>query len=76
MKFREGHHYILEFYDHGIGVTEPIRCQVSGWIVSDHKDFVKLTTWLVQSDDKEVVDNNLELVIILKTAIKDWHQIL
>jgi hypothetical protein len=78
MQFKKNHLYVIEFLDHAIGEAvkeKPLKCQVSGWVINQNEDHVVLTSWLVISDDDELVKNNYEHVSILKGVILDAYLI-
>ena len=74
-KFRDRGHYEVSFWDHSVGIDKPMICKVSGYVMNDTQSFVMLTTWIVVSDDKEIVENNLEPVVILKSTIKSVRKL-
>ena len=69
MKFKIGHVYSLTFMDHAISTKKPAKFRAWGYVLADEDDYVYLTSWLLESDDKEFVDNNLEDFVVLKSCI-------
>ena len=69
MRFRSGDFYIIKFWDHAIGIERPIQAEASGWLLDSTDLYLHLTTWQVLDDDKEVVKDNREHLIIIRSAI-------
>ena len=69
MKFEICKIYKVRFYDHCIGKAEKMICEVVGWVVQDEKDFVVLTSWIVDTDDKQIKKDNVEVTTLLKSCI-------
>jgi len=70
MTFKNGRCYHIRFYDHFIGGTEPIECEVFGWITKQDKTHIYLSWWIVDHKDPDIVKDNLEPYGIVKAAIK------
>jgi len=73
--FKKMGHYEVSFWDHCVGFEKPMLCKVSGYLINDTSSFIMLTTWVVVSDDDEVVQNNIEPVVILKSTIKSVRKL-
>lgn len=69
MKFQKDKLYYLKFKDHSAGIKNIMIIEAVGWVVKDEKDYVVFTSWLVNNDDKEIVDNNHEPFSIVKSCI-------
>lgn len=68
MKFEKGCKYSIRFHDHCVGEFE-VLCEVTVWVISETKTHVYGTWWKVITDDKEVEENNREMVSIIKSTI-------
>lgn len=61
--------YKIRFYDHCIGSQEKMICEVVGWVIKNDKDYVVLTSWVVDTKDHQVKKDNVEPMSILKAVI-------
>lgn len=68
-RFRIGRAYWIKFLDHSIGIKGKMEIEVVGWVIEDHPDHVILSHWMVQSNDKSVVDDNHEPTSLIKSCI-------
>lgn len=68
-KFVKNKLYKIRFYDHSIGTSEKIVCEVVGWVIDDDKDRVLLSYWIVDSKCEETKKGNMEPVSIIKSCI-------
>ena len=69
-KFEKYKLYKIRFYDHCIGqAKEPIICEVCGWVISESNVELKLTYWLVDSEDEQIKKDNIEPISIIKSCI-------
>ena len=68
-KFSENALYKIRFYDHSVGSHDKMICEVVGWIIKDDLHHVVLTSWVVDTDDKQVRRDNVEPVSILKAVM-------
>ena len=68
-KFKVGSVYLIEFWDHVSGRTEPLKCQVVGWVEKDTENYVALTWWMPEDDDEEWVKSNKEPFSIIKSTM-------
>lgn len=75
MKFKIGDCYRVLFLDHSVGMKDMMTIEVVGWCIADNKDNVVFTSWMVQSDDEEVVSENHEPFSIIKSCIKRKRKI-
>jgi len=75
MKFETDCLYKITFLDHAIGDKGVVTCIVVGWVIEQDKEQVTLSYWIVETDDKELRDNNLEPVSIIKSTILKIRQI-
>lgn len=69
LKFKIDGHYEVFFNDHSFGLATPFLCKVSGYVIEDHKKYVKLSVWVCLADDIDVRNSNHEPVCILKSTI-------
>ena len=69
MRFYKKKFYCITFLDHAVGVHKPITCRVVGELYNSDKDSLYFVTWIPISSDKELVENNLEKITILKSTI-------
>ena len=69
MRFKSGDFYIIKFLDHAIGIEHPIVCEAAGWLIDAPKTYLHLTMWNVLDDDKDVVKENREDLIIIRSTI-------
>lgn len=69
MKFKLGKLYKIVFYDHSAGLDHPVVCHCVGWAVKDEKDYVTVTSWVVDTKDDDLKKNNYEPHCILKKVI-------
>lgn len=69
VKFKPGDLYEINFYDHCTGHDSPFNCFVVGYVLDDDDAYVKLSHWIVNTDERDVFKDNLEKVIILKSCI-------
>lgn len=69
MRFVKGKMYQILFWDHCTGGTELIKINYVGWVVSQDKERLTLTSWLLDSDDEQMVKDNMETVNIIKSVI-------
>ena len=60
----------VKFWDHAFQGNEPILCEVAGWLIEETNKYLVLSCWITHTDDREVFNNNLEKIIILKSCIK------
>jgi hypothetical protein len=75
MKYLEGQLYIIEFLDHVINHTEPVTCQVVGWLIKEESTYLVLNTWYCMSSDPEIEENNRECVVIIKSTITHVYEV-
>ena len=68
-KFEENKLYKIRFYDHSVGSHDKMICEVVGWVVKDDDEHVVLTSWVVDTDDKQIKRDNVEPVSILKAVM-------
>jgi len=69
-KYKYLEKYELTFYDHYIaGDKKEIICKTVGYYLNSTDDYDNFSYWLVDTDDKEMFDNNLEKFSILSVAI-------
>ena len=61
----------LKFDDHVSGMTKPMECMVSGWIVRVEPDYIVLTWWLPLCEEVETIEHNCEFFTILRSTIKE-----
>ena len=68
-KFKKGSLYKIRFLDHCVGQDESMLCEVAGWVLKETEEIVVVTYWQVISDDKTIVEENIEPVTIIKSTI-------
>lgn len=68
-KFQLGKLYKIRFYDHCVGISDKMICEAVGWVIKDDPHHVVITSWIVDTKDKEVKDENIEPTTIVKTCI-------
>lgn len=68
-KFDIGTLYKVRFHDHCCGGKDLITCESVGWVIKNDPKYVVLTSWRVDSPDKDTVENNVETTTILKSCI-------
>ena len=68
-KFELGKLYKIRFYDHCIGMSRKMECEVCGWIIKEDKEHIVLTYWRVNDSDATTVRENIEPVSIIKSCI-------
>ena len=66
---KKGDHVEIFMDDHSVGLHDKVECKVTGYVYDVRKDSVLLTYWLVLHDDPELVHNNIEPFVILKSTI-------
>jgi len=69
IKFKKGDLYRIKFYDHAIGLVDPMECEVVGWILKNNKLNVVVTFWRVNNGCSETKKDNVEPVSIMKSCI-------
>ena len=69
MRFKVGKPYHIKFYDHCTNMDEPMVCKVMGWVVKQSSLSVVLATWLVETRDEQVREDNREIFTLLKSTI-------
>lgn len=75
-KLKEGAWYRVRFLDHCIAEKEElVTCRVYGWLVSQDKERVTISTWEIETDDKELRDNNKELINIIRSSITEIRKV-
>jgi hypothetical protein len=68
MKYKAGKMYAVKFQDHAINCSA-ITCCASGTLVKQDKKTITLAFWLPISESKDLVENNWEIVTIIKSTI-------
>ena len=68
-RFVEGKLYKIRFYDHCVGSTDKMTCEVAGWVIKDDSHHVVLSHWIVDTKDAQVKKDNIEPVSIIKSCI-------
>ena len=68
--FKVGALYYIKFLDHSVGLKESMVISAVGWCIKNEKDYAVFTSWEVESDDQEIIDNNHEPFTIIKSCIK------
>ena len=68
-KFSVGKPYYLEFQDHAFGINKVMIIKAVGWCTEDDKNYAVFTPWLVDSDDYDIVKNNQEPFVVVKSCI-------
>lgn len=69
-KYKPGNLYKIQFWDHSLGDADVLLCTVVGFCFEDSDRRIRLTHWLVHSEDKDVVKDNREPTNILKCCIE------
>ncbi len=69
MSFAVGSAYYIKFLDHIKGASEPLYCQVLGWIIKEEEGFIVLAWWMPEDKDEQLVKDNQELLTIVKSTI-------
>ena len=68
-KYKKDNLYRIKFWDHSTGDAGVLLCTVVGFCFEDSDRSVRVTHWIVHSDDKDVVKENREPTNILKCCI-------
>ena len=66
-RFRKGQWYVVEFWDHVMGMDKPVKCRVAGQVLKLDKLSVTLTWWEVL--DKDYSEDNHEMVTLLRSTL-------
>jgi hypothetical protein len=66
-KFRKGQWYVVIFWDHVMGMDEPVKCKVAAQCIKQDKLSVTLTWW--ETLHKDYKEDNHELVTLLKSTL-------
>lgn len=61
--------YKVRFYDHCIGKSGKMTCEVVGWVTINDDDHIVLTYWKVDTEDVDIKKDNIEPVTIIKSTI-------
>jgi hypothetical protein len=69
LRFKKMKCYRVTFLDNSVGPDGPAMCNVVGWLIENHRTHIVMTFWLVESKDKDMVEQNLEKFSILKSTI-------
>lgn len=75
MRFYKNKYYLITFLDHAVGVFEPVKCQVCAQLYDTTKTSLYLVTWIPISSDKELVENNLEKITLLRSTIIEAREL-
>lgn len=67
--FKVGSLYKIRFLDHSVGSTDKMTIEAVGWCISDNNDHVVLTSWIVDTEDKQIKKDNIEPCSIIKRCI-------
>lgn len=68
MKFKVGAKYTIQFLDHCKG-NQTLFCEITAWVVSQDEKALYLTWWRVIDTDEETIEENREMVSIIKSTI-------
>ena len=68
-KYKLGNCYLIRFYDHSVGFKERTVCKTLGWIFRDDAECLGLTSWLIETEDERVKEDNMETTFIIKSCI-------
>lgn len=72
--------YYVKFWDHCKNHKKIVECELVGWIVSQDKKSITFAWWKTlfddEKDNQEVIDNNMEIVSIVRKAIIKKKKIL
>ena len=71
-KFKYGEHYRFLIWDHTKDDPEPVKAWVGGHFISEGKEHIHLSHWLLVEQTKDIVENNLESCALLKVCIIDF----
>jgi len=75
-KLKVGRRYLIRFWDHCISENEEVvKCRLYGWLVSQDKNRISISTWEVEDSDPDTKTNNKELVNIVRAAIIEIRQL-
>ena len=75
-RLKVGDRYMVRFWDHCISdKQELVMCRLYGWVVSFNKDRLTVSTWEVETDDKEMRDGNVEMVNIIRSTVVEIRKI-
>lgn len=67
-KYKKGHIYEIEFFDHCISdKSKIITCKAVGFFHSDNDDYITIEFW--NSDDEDLRDDCKEFSNIIKSTI-------
>ena len=69
VKFKVGAWYLIEFLDHAT-FGEHMIVHAAGRVIKDSGVSVHFTSWSIQHDDADIVNNNLEDFCLVKACIK------
>lgn len=76
MNFKIGGVYQIVFYDHCVGGSDPIECEVFGRVLKQTDKFVSLSWWNVINGDEATTENNREMVNLIKSTILTKKKVL
>lgn len=68
-KFKPNHVYHIKFLDHCIGIEDALTISFTGTFLKETKNCYIFSHWIVESDDREIVESNYEINSILKAVI-------
>jgi len=69
IKFEVDELYRIKFYDHAIGMSEAMECEVVGWVLESNELNVVVTFWKLNNGCEETKKDNVEPVSIMKSCI-------
>ena len=70
MKYEYMKPYEITFYDHFIDETKKeVICKTVGYFLEKDKNYLHFSYWIVNTDDKELFENNLEKFSVLRSTI-------
>ena len=69
MKFKEGKIYHILCLDHCSGDHGRTTMEILGRVISQDKDYLYITTWWLNSEDKDFFEDNMEKASVLKSTI-------
>ena len=72
-RFRKGLWYKVKFLDHAVGIDRAVTCKIYGWVVSQDKVSVVLSSW--ECEDVELKPDNTELITLIKSTVLEAQQV-
>ena len=68
-RFKKEKLYIVEFLDHASGVDHHIVIRIVGWFIKETEKAYVFSPWVVQHEDRSLVEGNYEYITIVKELV-------